>query len=196
MISPGLGYPRWLWSKKAECIKAQGQAGLLFAQVLQDVLEDFSRCWHRPPEQVLIFLSFRKADVPWRTVGQNWVVYFLYFTSTKIYLQASREWKVEPEVQSELDPCPSQPPALCCSSGLKILGWGSEGKQEEWAFPHHPKAGHLLRSEGTASSASRYVTRTRLRGNWNQIPALPSLVGSWANQLCCEWFHFHSEDSK
>ena len=116
MSSLDLGYTRWLWSNK-QCIKAQGQAGPHFAQVLQDVVEDFHPFGAQiPSEEVThLFLSFRKADVPWRTVGQDWIVYFLYFTSAKIYFQASREWEAEPEVQNEHDPLPTQPPPLCCS---------------------------------------------------------------------------------
>ena len=117
MSSLDLGYTKWLWSNK-QCIKPQDQAGPHFAQVLQDVVGDFHPFGAQiPSEEVthLIFLSFRKADVPWRTVGQDWIVYFLYFTSAKIYFQASREWEAEPEVQNEHDPLPSQPPPLCCS---------------------------------------------------------------------------------
>ena len=44
-------------------------------------------------------------------------------------------------------------------------GAGGEGKQEEWAYvpAHHLMAGHLLRSEGAAFSASRTGHR-----NWTQ----------------------------
>ena len=75
--------------------------------------------------------------------------------------------------------------------------WGKrgEGKQEEWAC--HPSR-HRACSEvrGQHPVPLGQVTGTGLRGNWIQTPALPSPVGHWENQLCCEWFHFHPEDLK
>ena len=106
--------------------------------------------------------SFRKEDVPWRTIGQNWVVYFFYLTSAKIYLQASRQWRVKPEVQNGLDPLPSQPLPLCCSSGLKLLGKERGRKAGRMGLSPF-KAQGLLRSERTASSASGTGHR-----NWTQ----------------------------
>ena len=52
--------------------KPQGLAGPSSVEVLEDVV-DFNLCWALTSAgniTGLMFLSFRKAGVPWRTVGQ------------------------------------------------------------------------------------------------------------------------------
>lgn len=90
-------------------------------QVLQEV--EVSPCWAPTVDgkiTCLMFLSSRKADVPWRTVGQVWAVYLPHFPSAKIHLQGPWQWEVEPEVQNGHHGLPSQPPPLCGPSVLKL----------------------------------------------------------------------------
>ena len=46
---------------EAKYIEAQGQADLPLAQVLQDVVEDFRPCWHKPPKGVTHIFVFQES---------------------------------------------------------------------------------------------------------------------------------------
>ena len=120
---------------------------------------------------------------------------FIFFTSLlqKFTFKPPENEKLSLKYRVSLTLAPVSHRLCAVPRGWSCWDRGSEEKQEEWAFPHPPRQGICSEVREQHPMPLGYVTGTGLRGNWNQTPALPSPVGPWVNELCCEWFRFHPE---
>lgn len=91
--------------------------------------------------------------------------FFFYFTSAKIYLQASRGLQsLRPEVQSEkLTLAPVSHWLSVLFLGAEVVGVGSEEKSRRMSTPRQGICSEVRDIQLPLG----YITGTGLRGNWN-----------------------------